>query len=169
MTKENKLLAVMLGAVSLILLVGGTVLVSKSQPPVLEQTSDARAEVLGEKSHDWGQIDIDGGSVEKVFQIKNAGSSDLEVTNFKTSCMCTEVQVTIDGKDSPVFGMHTRSGWRGVIKPNETAEVTVGFDPMFHGPGGVGPITRLVSFDTNDQNNTTVEFKLSGNVVKEEI
>jgi hypothetical protein len=166
MSKDTKLMAV-LGAATLIVLVGGTALANKAQPPTLEQSSDAHAEVLGESSHDWEQIDINGGSVEKVFQIKNTGSSDLEVTNFKTSCMCTEVQVTIAGKYSPVFGMHTSSGWRGVVKPNETADVVVGFDPMFHGPGGVGPITRMVSFNTNDKSNPTIEFQLSGNVVKE--
>ena len=89
------------------------VLVNKTQPPVLDTAnSKARAEVLGTKAHDWGEIDIEGGNVEKIFQLKNTGETDLEITNFRTSCMCTEAQVTITGIDSPVFGMHTRSGWK---------------------------------------------------------
>ena len=46
------------------------------------------------------------------------------------------------------------------------AVVNVVFDPMFHGPQGTGPITRIVSFDTNDSGNRTVEFRLTGNVVR---
>ena len=79
--------------------------------------------------------------------------------------MCTEAIVAIDGEKSPIFGMHTRSGWKGVIEPGQTAVVKVVFDPMFHGPQGTGPITRLVSFNTNDSENSTVELRLTGNVV----
>ena len=57
---------------------------------------------------------------------------------------------------------------KGVVKPGETADINVVFDPMFHGPQGTGPITRLVSFNTNDSSNRTVEFKLTGNVIRVE-
>ena len=99
-------------------------------------------------------------------QFKNTGESHLELTNFKTSCMCTETQISINGEKSPVFGMNTISDWKGVVRPGETAVVNVVFDPMFHGPQGTGPITRIVSFDTNDSGNRTVEFRLTGNVVR---
>ena len=165
MIKENKIIIALVGLSSILILVLGILLVNKSTPPVLETSGSAKVAVLGEKTHNWGQIDIKGGNVEKVFQIKNTGESDLEVTNFKTSCMCTETQISISEKKSPIFGMHTRSGWKGVIKPGETADVSVVFDPMFHGPQATGPITRLVSFNTNDADNRTVEFNLTGNVI----
>ncbi len=166
MTKQNAIVIGLVGLSSVLIFVLGMVLVNKTQPPTLDISGNAKVAVLGDTSHDWGQIDIKGGHVEKIFQIKNTGDSDLEVTNFKTSCMCTEAQVIIAGNNSPVFGMHSRSGWRGVLKPGETADVKVVFDPMFHGPQGTGPITRMVSFNTNDSNNQTVEFRLAGNVVR---
>ena len=168
MSKENVLIISFVGIVSLLVIVGGAVLVSKTKPRELDTGGSARAEILDEKIHDWGQIDIEGGNVEKVFRIRNNGDSDLEVTNVKTSCMCTEAQLSISGQNSPVFGMHTISGWVGSIKPGETAEVRVVFDPLFHGPQGTGPITRLVSLNTNDVNNRTVELRLMGNVVRTE-
>jgi hypothetical protein len=160
---------ILVGAViisSALILLLGIGLVNSSKPATLSANSNTKIEILGAKTHDWGEIDINGGIVEKVFQIKNNGESDLVMTNFKTSCMCTETQISINGKDSPVFGMHTKSGWQGTLKPGETADVNVAFDPLFHGPQGTGPITRLVSFNTNDPDNKTVEFRLSGNVVK---
>ncbi len=168
MTKENKVLVGLVSLFSILILVSGMVLVNKTQPPALEVSGAAKVEVLGAETHDWGEIDIEGGYVEKTFQIKNTGDTDLEITNFKTSCMCTETQVSILGDKSPIFGMHTKSGWKGSIKPGETADINVVFDPMFHGPQGTGQITRLVSFNTNDFSNQTVEFRLTGNVVRVE-
>lgn len=165
MIKENKVF-IGIGLFIILFFVLGIVFTSKYQSSTLEPSGDARIEVLSEKIHDWGQIDIEGGNVEKTFQIKNSGDSDLEITNIKTSCLCTETQIDINGDKSPVFGMHTRSGWKGVIKPGDSAEVRVVFDPLFHGPQGTGPITRLVSLDTNDVANRTIEFRLSGNVVR---
>jgi hypothetical protein len=163
---SSKSLPVVLILVSVTILILGVVLVSKTNSPELASTGSASLQVVKGASHNWGEIDIDGGNVEKTFQIKSVGESDLEITNVKTSCMCTEAKVTISKKDSPTFGMHSRSGWKGVVKPGETAEVKVVFDPLFHGPQGTGLITRLVSFNTNDANSPTVEFKLTGNVVK---
>lgn len=164
----NKTIVASLIGFTLLILVGGIYLVNNSAPPELSTTGNPKAEVLGENTHSWGEIDIEGGNVEKVFQIKNVGDSPLEVTNVKTSCMCTEAQISVGDETSPAFGMHTRSGWKGSIQPGETADVRVVFDPMFHGPQGTGPITRLVSFSTNDSSNKTIEFRLSGNVVRVE-
>jgi hypothetical protein len=162
---DDKKIFGLVGVITLAILVLGIVFTNKTQPPELEQTAMAAVEVIDENSHDWGKIDINGGNMEKTFQIKNNGEGDLEITNVKTSCMCTEARIAINGKNSPVFGMHTRSGWSGVIEPGQTAEIIVVFDPLFHGPQGTGPITRLISFNTNDSENPTVEFKLTGNVV----
>ena len=137
-----------------------------ASPPLNSSEGNASVEVVGEQSHNWGDIDIMGGKVEKTFEIKNSGDGDLEIANIVTSCMCTEAQVEILEEKSPVFGMHTRSSWKGVIKSGEVAKIRVVFDPLFHGPEAVGPITRIVAIDTNDKNNKKLELRLSGNVVK---
>lgn len=167
MSKDNKVIVSIFGGLSILILVVGTLLVNKSQPKNITATSDAKVAIIGPNSHGWGEIPIDGGNVEKTFQIKNEGTTDLAMSNLKTSCMCTEAMFVIDGNNSPVFGMHTKSNWVGVLKPGQTADVKVVFDPMFHGPQATGPITRLVSFNTNDRSNPTVEFRLTGNVIKE--
>lgn len=144
----------------------GIIFVTKTQPQELKESEAAMIEIIGEMSHNWGEIDINGGTVEKTFQIKNSGTDDLIVTNFITSCMCTEARVIINEEKSPIFGMHSKSGWKGIIKPGETANVKVVFDPMAHGPDAVGPITRFVSFETNALNNQKMELEVSGNVIK---
>ena len=155
-----------LGAiVTVVILMAGFLLVNRTRTPVLTENESADMQVIGDKFHDWGEIDINGGNVEHIFEVKNVGDVPLEITNFKTSCMCTEVKVIINGESSPSFGMHTRSGWKGSVLPGQTAQIVVVFDPMFHGPQATGPITRLVSFNTNDSQHSSVEFKLTGNVV----
>lgn len=163
---EQKTLVIFI-LVSIVVLGLGIVFVTKTQPQELKKSEAAMIEVMDEMEHDWGEIDIFGGTVEKVFQIKNSGTGDLTVTNFITSCMCTEARVLINGGRSPIFGMHSRSGWSVTIEPGQTADVEVVFDPMAHGPDAVGPITRFVSFETNDLNNQKVELKVSGEVIKQ--
>ena len=53
-----------------------------------------------------------------------------------------------------------------MLKPKEGAEVVTVFDPAAHGPQGIGPISRLVSFETNDPQNPYIEFSFSAVVVK---
>jgi len=80
--------------------------------------------------------------------------------------MCTTAQVIIDGKSSPLFKMHQKSAWTGEVQPGKEAELKVIFDPAFHGPSGVGAMTRQIEVATNDKNNPKLEFMLKGVVVK---
>lgn len=120
---------------------------------------------LAERSHDWGNIPINGGKVEKVFEVKNSGTGVLELIGFETSCMCTTVQVKTSQGDSPLFGMHSNVSWKGRVNPGETAEVKVIFDPAFHGPQGRGAINRIIKFETNDPQERSVELTLTGTVI----
>lgn len=160
---DKKIIMTILG-LSLVILIGGVALASRApSPPQIVVSEQAQAQVT-QTSHNWGNISLNGGNVEKIFSIKNIGAGPLEIANVKTSCMCTEAQVAIDGQKSPFFGMHSNSSWLGTVEPGELAELLVIFDPAFHGPSGVGQITRIVSLETNDSNQQQLEFNLAANV-----
>lgn len=153
--------------VTLIIFGGGVYILSTTlSSPQISASQNAKAEV-GQKTHDWGIIPYSGGNVSKTFTIKNTGTDVLQLTSVKTSCACTYAQLTIDGKVSPKFGMHTTSSWVGEVAAGKGVSLTVVFDPAFHGPTGVGPMERLISVETNDSSNPSLEFSLKGVVVKD--
>lgn len=151
---------------SFLVLAGGIFLVSRmeSSPEVIA-SQNAKAQV--EKTeYDWGRIKLDEGDVKKTFTIKNIGTDTLSLLNISTSCMCTTAQVKIGEQTSPFFGMHSKSSWIGEVEPEEKAELEIVFDPAYHGPSGVGPISREIIVETNDKDNPRLVFNLTANVVK---
>lgn len=157
--------AIIIGALTILTLVGGFILVANSGPTKLSSATGAQA-YADHTSFEWGEININGGNATHEFTIENRGTGEMELANILTSCACTSAQITIDGTHSPYFGMHSTSSWVGKIAPGQTAVLSVIFDPLFHGPEAVGPIERLIVVETNDPQNARMEFKLTGNVVK---
>lgn len=152
--------------ITLVIFGGGVYILSTTlSSPQISTSQNAKA-LVDQKTHDWGTIFYSGGNVSKTFTIKNIGTDVLKLTNIKTSCACTYAQLTIEGKTSPKFGMHTTSIWAGEVAAGKEASLTVVFDPAFHGPTGVGPMERLISMQTSDINNPNLEFSLKGVVVK---
>ena len=132
-------------------------------------TQSANAQVYNDHlEYAWGEIGINSGEAVHEFEIENRGTNVLELTNVLTSCACTTARITIEGKASPYFGMHSTSSWIGRLEPGQTATLSVVFDPLFHGPDGLGPIERFIAVETNDPQNPRLEFKLTGNVVKKD-
>lgn len=163
---NNKKVVIGFIVLTLLMLGGGVYLLSsRAAPAKISSSQNAKAGV-DQKTFDWGNIPYSGGNATRIFTIKNTGTDDLKLTNIKTSCDCTKAQVAIEGKVSPYFSMHSTSSWVGQVPPGKQAELTVIFDPAFHGPTGVGPIERLISVDTNDLQNPRLEFSLKGVVVK---
>lgn len=161
---DKKIIMTIIG-LSLLVLIGGVALASRAPtPPEIVTSSQVKIDVA-ETTHDWGTIPLNDGKVEKTFTVKNIGTEILRLANVETSCMCTQAKVSINGKESPYFGMHSNSAWIGELDPGNEAELQVVFDPSYHGPSGTGQITRIVSVDTNDQNNPRLEFKLTANVI----
>jgi len=117
-------------------------------------------------TYDWGIIDYDGGIVSKNFSIKNTSETTLQLYNIKTSCMCTTAQIKTSEVTSRKFGMHEKTTDVIEVKPGETANLLVVFDPAFHGPSGIGPITRTVTMNTNSTKDSVLTFNLTGTVVK---
>lgn len=163
---NDKKIIIGLAVLTLVILGGGVYVVSSTSAPTrITSSQNAKVEV-DQKIFDWGNIPYSGGNATKAFTIKNTGTGILKLTNIKTSCDCTKAQIAIDGKVSPYFSMHSTSSWVGEVAPGREAQLTVIFDPAFHGPTGVGPIERLISMETNDIQNPRLEFSLKGVVVK---
>lgn len=152
-------------AATVVFLGGGIFLAFKMASPQIQATVGAKASV-SETSFDWGTINIDGGKVEKSFEIKNTGSQTLKLFGVKTSCDCTTAQLLMGNTISPVFGMHTESSYILDVPPGETANLKVIFDPAYHGPQGVGPAIRQITVSTNDPDNQRFNFMLTAMVTK---
>lgn len=166
----DKKVIIIISFFTLLVLGGGVVLVGgQGQNASIEKTSGAKIQTF-ENSFDFKDVKYSGGNVKHDFKIKNQGTSDLVIANMATSCMCTKVYLQVGSNKGPEFGMkgHSASSdWKGVLKPGEEGQVVTVFDPTAHGPAGIGPISRIVSFETNDPDKPYVEFSFSGNVVKD--
>ena len=110
---------------------------------------------------------IGGGIITKEYEIKNILGKDVELLKITTSCMCTSTNVKIGDNETKFFSMEMGGDKNPLIslkiKKDETAKVTVRFDPAAHGPQGTGPFDRVVSlyFDTGIK-----ELTFAGTVVK---
>ncbi len=165
--KSNKLI-ITISILTLIILGLGVWLLTKPTSGSQLGTSVAsggKAEVPVTE-FDWGTIDYGGGDVTAEFDIANSGVAPLSVSEVSTSCMCTTAQVIINGQNSPFFGMHQKSSWIGRIPAGGQAKLKVVFDPAFHGPSGVGPVTRQIVMTTTDPDHPKLEFNLTGTVIK---
>lgn len=134
----------------------------------IQKTAGAKISI-DHSSKTVGNIPYGGGNLIHSFPIKNTGDKDLEIGNIATSCMCTKAYLKEGTEESERFGMKgmsAPSAWKGIVKPGETAEIVMDFDPQFHGPQGIGPISRNVSFETNDPDHPYVELSFDGVVVK---
>ncbi|MBF8249449.1 MAG: Uncharacterized protein HW400_50 [Candidatus Levybacteria bacterium] len=163
---DKKLIIIMILS-TVALLFGGVFFLTKTTAtPQITASQSAKAYVIDATSFDWGNIPMYKGNSLKTFTIKNTGTDTLKLFNIKTSCHCTKAYVTINGVDSPRFGMSDLSAWVGEVPAGKEAKLTVAFDPAYHGPQGTGPINRFVSVETNDKTNAKLTFTLTGNVVK---
>ncbi len=152
---------------TLLAIIGVFYLGTRSKKVADEVASDEQVQLsVDETNHDWGEIDIDGGNVSHTFSIKNTGEGILKLHDVVTSCMCTTAQLKTADNSSRRFGMHEKSVTIFDVPPGETAELVVEFDPDYHGPSGVGSISRSVTMKTNDPDNPELAFRLVGNVVK---
>lgn len=165
MSEKKVLVAIVV--ITVLALFGGVFFLSKGSTPS-EITASQNAKVsVDQKAFDWGKINMQNGNVNKTFVIKNTGTETLKLNKVKTSCHCTKAQIIINGTASPSFGMNTVSPWVGEVAPGSETQLNVVFDPAYHGVGGLGPVTRYVSVQTNDASNPNLEFTLTANVVKE--
>jgi hypothetical protein len=98
-----------------------------------KEDSPPKIEVIPE-SYNFGKIPPK--KVSHTFLVGNIGGSNLEIYLVSTSCGCTKA--SIDTK---------------MIKPGETAQVMVNFDPALHRSfkkGEVVPMQRTIYIRSND-------------------
>ena len=126
-----------------------------------EPMTDKAIAVVNSNVYNWGEIPLRGKEVTASFKIQNQGSKVLELSDVQTSCACTTAYLEKNNQKSPLFGMHTKSSYTMKLKPKEKAILHVIFDPDYHGPNGIGPITRIVTIKTNDIKNPELEFTLT--------
>ena len=125
-----------------------------------DQTNRPKAKT-GVVFSDLGTIKV---SEEKSadFTIENSGSLPLQLFNITSSCGCTVGKVTIGGKTSPEFGMHSKSKWTAELPPGQKATVEVIYRPFVMPVKG--QVTRDVYLSTNDPNNKLLTFTVKANV-----
>ncbi len=167
MSKETKFI---IGAalVTLGVIVAATLLISKNDS---KATPVANQEVLGvtpsPQNYDLGEIPINGGIVTREYEIKNTSGKDMNLAKITTSCMCTSANIKIGETETKFYSMEMTGDKNPLIniklKKDESAKVTVRFDPAAHGPAGVGAFDRIVwlYFDEGFK-----ELTFNGTVVK---
>lgn len=99
-----------------------------------------------EETHDFGIVDINGGSVSHNFTFVNTGKMPFIINEVKASCGCTTPEWTKE----PVI-------------PGQTGSITVSFNPK----GRPGPFAKSITINSNAERQPIV-LKITGTVKKGE-
>lgn len=111
--------------------------------------------------HDFGEIDIMGGKVITEFTLTNNGHDKIVIIGGTTSCGCTNGEI-----DGIGFGMHEEMRKNLTIPAGESKILKVIFDPLAHGPSGVGLVQRSVFIKTNSITAPELEIRIKAMVTK---
>jgi len=130
------------------------------------QVSEPAKLQIADDSLDLGTMSV---SEERSaeFSLRNVGRKPLEISQIRTSCMCTFARVIIGGEESPAFNleMHntpTVQRWKGVVEPGLTATVRIIYRPSLMPVEGA--VARNVKFNTNDPERPVVELGIHATV-----
>jgi hypothetical protein len=123
--------------------------------------------VLEPQKVNLGDVSTKEGKIITSITIKNTGQKDLIVDSLSTSCGCTTVSVVNKGREGPIFGMGTppeAEDWSTTIRPGETAELRIYYDPGFHEEAR-GPMVREIYISSNDPVDPVVKAQIELNQV----
>jgi len=162
----NKVIIILISVSILAVIAGATLMSGESDDRLDIEANENTSVFIDKTSFDWGTIGLNDGNVEHAFDILNEGSEPLVLSDIATSCMCTTATLILGEDESPVFGMHTKSDYQLTVPSGETAKLKVVFDPAFHGPSGIGPISRTITINTNDPERPELRFMLTAVVRK---
>lgn len=93
-------------------------------------------------SFNFGFVEKEKGNANHEFEVKNIGNADLEILTTSTSCGCTTAKL---GKN--------------ILKPGESTNLTVSFNPNFH-KEPEGSFERVVYIKSNDPENKEIEVTI---------
>ncbi|PCI25116.1 hypothetical protein COB57_02780 [Candidatus Peregrinibacteria bacterium] len=136
------------------------------------QISQSSGEIVIEVNNiNVGEIPIMGGDIDISFVFKNAGDEPVSLLEGETSCMCTEAVVkNSEGVISPRMTMRGHGASQAVVnqilEPGESAILIATYDPLAHGPNGIGPIKRDIFIKTNSIKTPEIRFSFQGNVIQ---
>jgi hypothetical protein len=118
---------------------------------------------LSEKLYDFGAIKINDGNVETKFKVTNSTEKNVNLQSITTSCMCTTAYIESANGEKGPFGMVGHGGpvskANEIIKAGESRYIRVVYDPLAHGPAGVGQIDRFIYLTDNFGNTLQLEIK----------
>lgn len=119
-------------------------------------------------SHNFGDVQAGGDPVSTLMEIGNTGKGDLIINSMDSSCGCTSASVVIDGKEGPRFSMSSHGtnpmGWSVSLKPGETGQLKIYYDPSVHSDMR-GPVTRYITIFSNDPLNNGMTVRIEANQV----
>lgn len=166
MSSDTKII---IGAVvgSLILIVGAIVMFSNQKPAPKREELGTASMTIDKKTEDFGSMKVSD-ERKAVFTITNTGNSILRIWKVATSCDCTAATVKIGDTETPEFSMTgmmgtDRANWLGEVPVGGKAILTVIYRPSIMPVQG--PITRQVTFSTNDPKNQDMEVGIAANVL----
>lgn len=121
------------------------------------------------ESIDLGDVSQAKGETSVLFEIANAGKTDLTINKLDTSCGCTSAAIVYQGKEGPRFamaghGIKSPTNWQVVIPAGEKAELKVYYDPDVH-KDFRGAATREIYIFSNDPINFETKVKIELNQV----
>jgi len=111
--------------------------------------------------YDFGTIPIGGGNVTTTYNLTNSGEEDITIGDATTTCGCTTGEI-----EGVLFGMHTKLRRPITIAPGASITLTATFDPMAHGPAGVGLAERSLIMKTNSSVTPEVEVRFRAMVTR---
>lgn len=172
---KNKQLILWIAGGIVVLAVAGIIFAGNDGRTVKDQAvSGTPSFQVNTEEIELGEIEVQG-DYPADFTVTNTGDAPLEISNVRTSCMCTFAEIMIGNEKSPNFNMdmympsiHTREEymnakkWTGTINAGESATVRVIYKP--HLMPVQGSVTRNVKFATNDPNNPQVELGVHATV-----
>ena len=159
---------IVLGAIvaSVLIIGGATVVLGNDKSPKRESLGTATM-TIDKTSVDFGTMRADE-ERSATFTLTNTSDATLRIWNVATSCDCTFATVTIGEKSYGEFNMSMHMGkelqnWIGEVGAGQTATLSVIYRPKVMPV--TGPVTRQVTFATNDPKNPEVEVSVSANVL----